>query len=663
MPRSGAAPNAFALRALAVGCAAYVVATAAASSRPDPIQWGLHLAGFLDPVPRALLLVASLAGVLLLGMAAWRVPTGMAAPSVLGAAAGGRGSKSPRRKATRAAKAAVRAHETPWVPPLLLLLYGVTLYTLRTRTHLLGDGIVWLNALQGEEARPFSEPLAAALWGAFVAVAGTLHLPPEPETYAVLPVLCGLASAAIAWGIARETGEGRSARLVFLGLVLSAGFTQLYFGYIESYPIVSTALLAVIWLALRHARGADPPWLLGATLAAAVGCHLISLTLAPAYVVAALQRPGSAARKLAVLVLPWVLAPAILLAAGTKPENWIEPFRTATTGSATGVAAPHLVRPYAALSAAHASDVAEGILLAIPVGALALLVALASGVRMRGSGGVPPMMTPEAGDAGARAPQPSPITLVLSAAALPGFVLAAALMLPVAPAQDWDLTAVLLIPTGIAGSVVAARLVAADPRARAGLLAVSAASLLSFVLVNASGRAGIERFAVLVGEGARVSPYGLGYANSILSEHFEDQGQLGSALVYARKALAAESTNARFWLRSGTILYKLGRYDEAQAELEEAIRRGTVRSGAHYNLGLCYVRKGRIADAVANFRIAVSMDPDRPDYRHNLGLALYMDGKADSARVVWAEVLRRWPEYTITERAMARRFGPGSPTR
>jgi tetratricopeptide (TPR) repeat protein len=630
MPRSGAAPNTFALRALAVSCAAYVVAAAAASSRPDPVRWGLHLLGFLDPVPRALLLVVATAGALLLGIAAWTPSTGS------------------RKKAP---KAAGRARDARWIAPLLLALYGAVLYALRARTHLLGDGIVWLNALQSEEAKPFSEPLSAAIWKGFVGIAGILRLPLEPDTYAVLPVLCGMASAAIAWGIAREATESRGAWLAALGLVLTAGFTQLYFGYIESYPIVSTALLAVIWLALRHARGADPPWLLGVVFATAVGCHLLSLTLAPAYAAAVVSRPGSAPRKIALLVLPAVLAPAILVAAGTKPENWLEPFRTATTGSSTGVAAPHLVRPYAALSLEHASDVAQGILLAIPLAALALLAALLAWIRGRlGGGGGPPRRL-------------SPAALVLAAAALPGLAAAAALMLPVAPAQDWDLTAVLLLPSGVAGSIVLARLVGADPRARAGILALSAASLLSFVLVNASVRAGIQRFAVLIAEGARVSPYGLGYANSVLSEYFEDHGQLESALVHARKALAAESTNARFWLRSGTILYKMGHYDEAQTELEEAIRRGTVRSGAHYNLALCYIRKGRLDDAVANFRAAVAMSPDRPDYRHNLGMALYMAGKTDSARVVWTEVRRRWPQFNLTEQAMARRFGPGSPTR
>ena len=620
MPRGGTGPNSFALRVLALGAAGYVAAVAAASSRPDPIRWGLHLPAFLDPVSRAALLATAAVGVVLLGIAAWGAPA-----------------RKPSRE---------KARPAPWFLPLLLVFYGIVLYALRCRTHLLGDGIVWLNALQSEEGRPYSEPLAAALWKGFVAASGTLGLPADPRTYAVLPVLCGVASAALAWGIVQEAADGRATRGVAWGLILTAGFTQLYFGYIESYPIVSTAFLAVIWLTFRHARGADRPWLLGTAVSTAIGIHLVALTLVPAYATAVIQRPGPRAKKAALLALPLLLAPALLVAAGTNPGNWVEPFRTATTGSATGAAGPHLARPYAALSLAHASDVTQGFLLAIPVAALALIAALAGRIRDRTPGTTL-----------------SPGAWVLAAAALPGLVLAASLMLPVAPAQDWDLTAVLLLPAGVAGCLVAARLTAGDARARAGVLMLSAAALLSFVLVNAGVRSSLGRFAVLLGPGARVSPYGLGYGNSVLSEYYEDEGDFAPALEYARRALQAEPTNARFWLRSGTLLYKLERYDEAQVELEESIRRGTVRSGAYYNLALCYVRKGRMEDAVARFRTAVAMDSDRPDYRHNLGLALYLAGETDSARVVWTEVLRRWPEYTITARAMARRFAPALPPR
>jgi Tfp pilus assembly protein PilF len=73
-------------------------------------------------------------------------------------------------------------------------------------------------------------------------------------------------------------------------------------------------------------------------------------------------------------------------------------------------------------------------------------------------------------------------------------------------------------------------------------------------------------------------------------------------------------------------------------------------------LGICHAKAKRHGEAIAAFRAAVSADADRPDYRHNLGVMLYASGKADSARLVWTEVLQRWPGYALTARSMDLHF-------
>ena len=250
---------------------------------------------------------------------------------------------------------------------------------------------------------------------------------------------------------------------------------------------------------------------------------------------------------------------------------------------------------------------------------------------------------------------------VLAAAAVPAALAAALLNLPVAPAQDWDLTALFLIPLAIAG-VVAGRGLFSDARAAAGLLAISSASLLAFVLVNAIEPAGIARFKTLISERAPISPYGKGYGNSILSEYYEDRAAQDSALVYADASLRAEQTNHRYWVRSGTILYNLGRHEEAIGRFEEAIRRGSVRPEAYNNLGLSYMRTKRPERAIGLFRSAVAGDSSRPDYQQNLGVALFQSGNVDSARAVWTRVLERWPDYPLTRRSMERfREAPATP--
>jgi len=102
------------------------------------------------------------------------------------------------------------------------------------------------------------------------------------------------------------------------------------------------------------------------------------------------------------------------------------------------------------------------------------------------------------------------------------------------------------------------------------------------------------------------------------------------------------------------MLYNLGRYDEAIARFEEAIRRGSVRAEARNNLGLSYMRTNRPERAIGEFRQAVAGDTTRPDYPQNLGVALFRSGHVDSARAVWTRVLERWPDYPLTRRSMER---------
>jgi len=234
------------------------------------------------------------------------------------------------------------------------------------------------------------------------------------------------------------------------------------------------------------------------------------------------------------------------------------------------------------------------------------------------------------------------------------------LVLPVAPAQDWDLTALLLLPAALA--VLVASMSLADRPVTAGaLLTLSAASLLAFVLVNATEAASIARYKTLLAPDAPLSAYGRGYGHSMLSEFYEDHGVMDSALVYAELAIRSEPTNPRYWLREGTILYEQKRYDEAIPKLEAAIQRGTTRVAAHFNLGLAYARTRRFGEAANQFRTAMAMDGANPEYPHHLALMLYDSGYPDSARAMWEGVLERWPGYSLTERALARRFPARTP--
>ena len=597
---------------LAAGSVLYTLLVLSASMRAGPRGWGLHAAGFLAP-PLRIALLAALAGfAALLAVRALRPAHAAGPPAAPG-----------RPRGT--------GRSLVWALALLPP-YAALLWLLRARTQLLGDGAVWLSTAKSGEHRAYSEPLFAALWHAFAGLVRATGAAPDASTMGLFPILCGVAAVPILAGIAREIAPSTRGFVLALGLLLTLGGSQLYFGYIESYPAGAVFILLYLWLALRRARGADSPWILAVALGVAAATHLGALYLVPSYLVLVWLDKRPVAQRLLLLALPFLILVALLFALQYRPAQWTAPLRAATSGVREGFEGATFHRPYAFLSYGHLADILNAVLLAMPVPAL-LLLAWAGATR----GGFRPF---------------SPDLRTLAAAAVPGFLLLASLMTPVAPAQDWDLAVIFLLPAAVLGVAAGVRLWGDRPDAAttAGLIGISVVSLLSFVLVNASEEASVQRFRALVNDPVRVSRYGRAYGNSVLELYYRDLGRYGAALPYARAAVLAEPTNPRNWTNVGYELMRLDRHDEAVPYLREGIRRGPERWEGNYNLGLSYIKLGRYAEAVPPLVEAVRIRGDLPVLRHNLGLALYRSGRADSALVVWREILARWPGYAASLR-------------
>jgi tetratricopeptide (TPR) repeat protein len=343
-------------------------------------------------------------------------------------------------------------------------------------------------------------------------------------------------------------------------------------------------------------------------------------------------------------LFPIAVTAAILILLQYPFEKLVLALRIATHAVEPGHAATAYTKPYSIFSLDHARDIANGILLAMPVPAMLLLASAAAWMTHRKA-------------AATSSADPGAVFLALAAAL--GLLVALMLVLPVVPAQDWDLTSILLLPLAVFGVKAACSIPGSPLRGAsgAGLVLIGAGALFSFVLVNASVESGLSRFETLVGPGARASAYGRAYGNELLSTFDSQRGDTRRMLVHAGRALDAEPTNPRYWVGNGAALYNLGRYAEAIPVLEEGIRRGPARDDAYYNLGNCLVHEKQYDEAVQTFREAVRRSEPRPDYLNNLGVALYHAGKTDSARTVLNDVARRWPDYTLTRNLIARWFG------
>jgi tetratricopeptide (TPR) repeat protein len=589
--------------ALAVAVVAYGSAVLLASVRPGPATWGFDLPGYLSNPSRWVVILFGAVGAALLAL-------GMATPA-----------KAPTKSPGGRAPLLERIPALAW---LFLVYLSVGLWLLRARSHLLGDQQLWMDCFRAHQYRLFSEPLAAGLWYAWVAVLEAAKWNVAPGNLAVLPAVFGALAAFFMWKISGLlVPPGKPRTFPFL-LLLTLGMVQLYCGYIESYPIASVAVLAFAWLGLRQL--ATNGSILPAALAflAAFLSHLFTLYLLPGYFYLAFRSTKGLARRLGLAIGPLVVG-MLLLPLIHRGTDFLNPFRilwvalgiVLREGPAPGSSVASLLGP--------ASDLINLYLLVMPIPLLLLI-------------------------AGARemADCPwSPGRTLLAITAGSGLLVAMVLVLPGSPSQDWDLMSLAVLPVAIfAVSRGEGRHPLHDSRPiRYGLLALGVASSLAFVLVNTDAGAATRRFKTLMHPTARLSTHERAYGNEKLMLMYESEGKRDSAVVYARRALEAGPTNARYWTNLGIALYRLGRYDEAIPTLEEAVRHDPKSWPARYDLGLSYLAQERYATAADHLALAARMGPDRPDALQSLGVALYRSGKVDSAVVVWKEILVRWPEY------------------
>ena len=94
----------------------------------------------------------------------------------------------------------------------------------------------------------------------------------------------------------------------------------------------------------------------------------------------------------------------------------------------------------------------------------------------------------------------------------------------------------------------------------------------------------------------------------------------------------------------GSELQDHGKLAEAIAEYREAIRLQPNHEKAHNNLGLALQDQGKLAEAIAEFREAIRLQPDFAVAHCNLGLALVKRGSLPEAIAACREAIRLKPD-------------------
>ena len=194
-----------------------------------------------------------------------------------------------------------------------LAAFAALAYGFRVREHTLGDSVVWFRNLKN------SNDGGDGWWANAFGFDSLEHVPTNEfldyflhlqayrlgnfafgwspaDAYASLSLAAGVLYVIAAWKIAALLGATTLRRLTYVGALLSLGTLQLFFGYGESYTLVTAAAAFYVLAALGRLRGGCRPIAPLILLVVCCALHLMALSLAPSYGYLAWRRQGRSGR-------------------------------------------------------------------------------------------------------------------------------------------------------------------------------------------------------------------------------------------------------------------------------------------------------------------------------------------------------------------------------
>ena len=126
-----------------------------------------------------------------------------------------------------------------------------------------------------------------------------------------------------------------------------------------------------------------------------------------------------------------------------------------------------------------------------------------------------------------------------------------------------------------------------------------------------------------------------------------DAGKNDMAIDHIGNAIALNPNAALFRLNFGSVLHKLGRFEEAAQYYLAAIALRPDYALAHHGLAQCLQTQGRLAEAIIEYQRVIALDPNNSTAYHNLGTVLKAQGKLVEAVASFERALTLKPDYIL----------------
>ena len=502
-----------------------------------------------------------------------------------------------------------------WVSrALILILAFVAFVSLSSASHLLGDGYGVLIKLEGGNwPDRYRAPLVYAIVEAMYRAGSSLWLSAE-NTYRIYSYISGILFVLLAFPVADMIGKTDRDKSVALAFVCSAGYMQLFFGYVENYALLVPGLLLYILVGLQTWRQRLPLYVSAIVLGILLALHPVNVVLGPSLFFLSYHTYNNRRDR----VTHWknITATAASLCCGPASAVlflWLSGISVDAYMGASGAddflpvfAEPGFLEQYRVFSHAHFVDFINQQLLAAPAAIMILFLLRIKDLRYQPFLAVCTF-----------------VPLFFTFIANPR----------IGAFRDWDIFAMAALPLTLWSATTFLNRARYPARIFHGAFVICCAAALHTLLwigVNANGGSAEARF---VRQAARLDKNAGSYGWGTLGSHYGSQGKYDLALNAYKRAIEASPEHPWHYLSLARIYRGLGQEQPALDNVRRTLEIRPDLPQAHTTLGSIHLRAGRDSLAINHLRKAVELQPDVAVSHLNLGAGFGKVGKLDSAIV------------------------------
>ena len=500
-----------------------------------------------------------------------------------------------------------------WISRSLVILIAFAGFVLlSTARHFLGDGYPLLENL---EAGIWSESHRAPL--SWVLIRG-LHDVCQPlwetaeDTYRFYSYASGVLYVMLAFPVARVLGKADRDKSMVFAFLLTAGYFQLFFGYVEHYPLFMPGLLLYLLLGLQSLKQRLTLFAPASVLGVLIALHQAFTVFAPSLVFLAYR----AYRQQRDVIPSWKNTLATIAALGFVPvtaavivglcgigfEAYVS--RMGGRNFMPLLAEPGYLSQYRIFSLAHVLDFLNQQLLAAPAVCMSIFLV-------------------------GRKPFANQPFLALSAFVPLLFTFFA--NPEIGAFRDWDIFSLPALPLTLwAAAAFLERKNAGKSRFDTAFVICGAAALhtLAWVSVNASASAAQTRFIHLAD---RLTGNAAVNSWMILGDFHRTRKNDAAAFRAYKRALDSNPTDPNRWLTIGRFLREGQHFSRAIEYFEKAAELKPDQPVPYMNLGAAYSDIGQLDEAIKYTRKAIALQPDLATAHSNLGAFFVKTGQFDNA--------------------------------